>query len=136
LLTQEGARIVGQNAISVGGVQRRRCKRETIDAPENISTRAMALDLKTRASLVRSIARGRTWLQEITSGKSRDVIAIAQRENLSARSVQMTLSLAFLAPTIVVQAVEGKLSSGLGQRSLSGVPHEWTTQCAQAYRKA
>jgi hypothetical protein len=128
LLTQ-ASRSSGSDAISMVSIPpSRRCKQQTNEGPEDASANVVQLDLKTRASLVRSIARGRAWLRELTSGASRDAIAIAQRENLSARSVQMTLALALLAPKIVAKAVEGKLPSGLGQRSLSELPNDWRRQ--------
>jgi hypothetical protein len=52
-----------------------------------------------RATLVRAIVRGRRWLDELNAGSSANVEAIAKREGCcSARKVNMTVSLAFLAP--------------------------------------
>jgi site-specific DNA recombinase len=130
VLTPQGGQIIGSSALSVHWAPALGPRgREATGRGENVSVDAMRLDLKTRASLVRSIARGRRWLDEIIGGRSRDAIAIAARENLSARSVRMTLSLGLLAPDIVSRAVQGKLPSGLGQRSLSELPNDWTTQC-------
>jgi hypothetical protein len=41
---------------------------------------------------------------------------IAAREGKSERSIRMTLSLAFIAPPIVVAAIEGRLPRGLPAR--------------------
>jgi hypothetical protein len=40
----------------------------------------------------------------------------------------MTLSLAFLSPTIVKAAVEGALPGGLGVASLTELPGDWERQ--------
>jgi hypothetical protein len=50
-------------------------------------------------------ARGCCWLDEIVSGSVTDVQHIAKRQKYSARQVNMTISLAFLAPDLVRAAV-------------------------------
>src|SRR3954451_12811758 len=52
-----------------------------------------------RTALIKAIARGRLWLDEIVSGRVADAEQIAKREKCSARHVNMAISLAFLAPT-------------------------------------
>jgi site-specific DNA recombinase len=54
-----------------------------------------------RLRLVSAIARGRRWLDEMISGAVTDVEQIALRERCSVRHVNMTISLAFLAPKLV-----------------------------------
>src|SRR6202140_13570 len=54
--------------------------------------------IERRARLVSAIARGRRWLDEMVSGSVTDVQQIASRQKCSARQVNMTISLAFLAP--------------------------------------
>jgi site-specific DNA recombinase len=54
--------------------------------------------IERRARLVSAIARGRRWLDEIVSGSVTDVQQIASRQKCSVRQVNMTISLAFLAP--------------------------------------
>jgi site-specific DNA recombinase len=80
-----------------------------------------------RARLVTAIARGRRWLDEVvTSGTTAE--QIAARERCSARKVNMTISLAFLAPELVKAAIEGRLPRGIGMTRLSDLPAEWTLQ--------
>ena len=74
---------------------------------------ARPIRAETRATLVASIARGRRWLDEIVAG-SVSVDQIAAREKCSIRQVNMTISLAFLAPRLVQTAVEGRLPRGIG----------------------
>ncbi|WP_375462287.1 recombinase family protein, partial [uncultured Enterovirga sp.] len=81
-----------------------------------------------RARLLRSIARGRGWLDEIVSGSIADTDAIASREGCSERSVRMTLSLAFLSPEVVRTIVAGGLPRGIGLAQLSEQPAPWHAQ--------
>ena len=83
---------------------------------------------ETRAKLVASIARGRHWLDEIVTGAVTDVEQIAARENCGVRKVNMTISLAFLAPDLVKAAIEGRLPRGLGVARLCDCPAEWSRQ--------
>jgi site-specific DNA recombinase len=57
-----------------------------------------------------------------------DIEAIASRERCSVRKINMTLSLAFLAPDLVKAAIEGRLPRGIGIARLSDPPAEWPKQ--------
>jgi DNA invertase Pin-like site-specific DNA recombinase len=81
-----------------------------------------------RVRLVNAIARGRRWLHEIVSGSVTDVEQIAARQKCSARHVNMTISLAFLAPDLVRAAVQGRLPRGIGVERLRDAPAEWVQQ--------
>jgi hypothetical protein len=83
---------------------------------------------ETRATLVSSIARGRRWLDELKADPIANVEAIAKREGCSARKVNMTISLAFLAPDLVKAAIEGRLPRGMGVARLCDMPAEWSRQ--------
>jgi hypothetical protein len=76
---------------------------------------------------VTSIACGRRWLDEIITGAV-DVEQIAAREKCSVRQVNMTISLAFLSPTLVNAAIDGRLPRGIGIARLRDAPAEWTKQ--------
>jgi hypothetical protein len=54
--------------------------------------------------------------------------AIAHRERCSVRKVNMTISLAFLAPNLVKAAIEGRLPYGMGVTRLCELPAEWLRQ--------
>jgi site-specific DNA recombinase len=84
--------------------------------------------IERRARLVSAIARGRRWLDEIISGAVTDVQQIASRQKCSVRLVNMTISLAFLAPDLVRAAVEGRLPRGIGVERLRDAPAEWDRQ--------
>ena len=77
---------------------------------------------ETRATLVASIARGRRWLDELVDDANANVESIAKRERCSVRKVNMTISLAFLAPDLVKAAIEGRLPHGMGVARLRDAP--------------
>ncbi|MGN6410321.1 MAG: recombinase family protein, partial [Nitrobacter sp.] len=52
----------------------------------------------------------------------------ANREKCSIRQVNMTISLAFLAPSLVQAAVDGRLPRGIGVSNLRDAPAEWSQQ--------
>ena len=81
-----------------------------------------------RARLVSAIARGRRWLDDVVSGRVTTVAQLCAREKCSARQVNMTISLAFLAPNLVRAAVEGRLPRGIGIERLRDLPTEWSRQ--------
>jgi hypothetical protein len=81
-----------------------------------------------RARLVSTIARGRRWLDDVVSGRVTTVAQLCAREKCSVRQVNMTISLAFLAPNLVKAAVEGRLPRGIGIERLRDPPTEWSRQ--------
>jgi DNA invertase Pin-like site-specific DNA recombinase len=83
---------------------------------------------ETRAKLVTAIAQGRRWLDEIVTGTVTSVDQIADREQCTARQVNMIISLAFLSPALVRAAVEGCLPRGVGIASMRDAPVTWSLQ--------
>jgi site-specific DNA recombinase len=81
-----------------------------------------------RATLVASIARGRRWLDELIADPTANTESIAGREGCSVRKVNMTISLAFLAPDLVKAAIDGRLPHGMGVARLCDLPAEWSRQ--------
>jgi hypothetical protein len=53
---------------------------------------------------------------------------LAKRERCTVRQVNLTLSLAFLAPQLVKAAVEGRLPRGINIERLCDSPAEWSIQ--------
>jgi hypothetical protein len=106
-------------------------RRREIMAPACVSAEdRRPIRAETRATLVASIARGRRWLEEIIAGTVTSVDQIAAREKCSVRQVNMTISLAFLAPKLVKAAVEGRLPRSIGVTRLRDAPAEWSRQYA------
>jgi DNA invertase Pin-like site-specific DNA recombinase len=91
---------------------------------------ARPIRAETRATLVASIARGRRWLEELVTDVKANVESIARRERCSVRQVNMTISLAFLAPDLVRAAIDGRLPRGIGVTRLRDAPVEWSRQHA------
>ena len=89
-------------------------------APPGIDTRPIRSE--TRATLVRSIASGRRWLNEIVTGNATGPEAIAARERCTPRHVTKLMSLAFLAPDLVQAAIDGRLPRGVGVSRLTDAP--------------
>jgi DNA invertase Pin-like site-specific DNA recombinase len=96
--------------------------------PTSASLPLRPMKLERRATLVAAIARGRRWLDELIADSESDAQAIARREHCSLRHVNMTLSLAFLSPTLVKAAVEGRLTRGIGVEQLRDLPIQWDLQ--------
>ena len=81
-----------------------------------------------RLRLITAIARGRRWLEEIMTGTITDAKQLARRERCTVRQVNMTLSLAFLAPQLVKAAVEGRLPRGINIERLRDPDADWSRQ--------
>lgn len=79
--------------------------------------------------LLRRVARGYAWWDEIRRGKV-TLKEIIKREKLSRRFVAIHLDLAFLAPDLVAAIVEGKQPITLNAQTLRSMPLplNWTEQ--------
>jgi DNA invertase Pin-like site-specific DNA recombinase len=104
-------------------------RRREILLPETPSPQlARPIRSENRALLIASIAKGRLWLNELMIEPPITVEGIAEREGCSVRKVNMTISLAFLAPDLVNAAIEGRLPYGTGVTRLCELPPEWSRQ--------
>ena len=82
-------------------------------------------------SLLKAVARGYRWFNELASGKSASIREIAKREGVCDSSVKRLIPLAFLAPEIVRSICEGSQPSTLTAEALkhtAPLPLEWTKQ--------
>jgi len=82
-------------------------------------------------SLVKAVARGRIWSQDLISGRAKSVAEIAKREGFNERSVRRLIQLGFLAPKIVEAIVEGREPPELTARGLTrriDLPMLWSEQ--------
>jgi hypothetical protein len=104
-------------------------RRREILVPDNVTPElARPIRSESRALLVAAIARGRRWLHELATNPTATVESIAKRAGCSPRKVNMTISLAFLAPDLVKAAIEGRLPHGMGLTRLCELPAEWSRQ--------
>jgi hypothetical protein len=100
--------------------------REIIAAPGLPTPRPMKAEA--RALLLRSIALGRKWLDQIVRGSASGFDAIATREDCSKRHVERTIALAFLSPDLVRAIAESRLPRGVHSAALADAPMEWSQQ--------
>ena len=127
--TEEGSHSADDQMLSIPWQKPPSKKSRRILIPVGVSRNEVrATRIERRARLVNAIARGRRWLDEIVSGSVTDVQQIAARQKCSVRQVNMTISLAFLAPDLVKAAVEGRLPRGIGVERLRDAPAEWSRQ--------
>ena len=104
-------------------------RRREILLPKSLTPEATRpIRSESRAHLVAAIARGRRWLDELMTDAKASTESIANREGCTVRQVHMTISLAFLAPSLVQAAIEGRLPHGMGVTRLRDLPAEWSRQ--------
>jgi site-specific DNA recombinase len=103
-------------------------KREIIQGADDAKTYARPMPANARAILIEALRDARRWLDELLSDSLLTLEALALREGRTARSIRMTLSLAFLAPKIVKAAVDGRLPRGFGLKRLVDLPMAWPDQ--------
>jgi site-specific DNA recombinase len=81
------------------------------------------------SSLLKAVARGRTWHEWILAGEVSGQRAIAQKLGLNERYVSRVLTCAFLAPDIVEAILDGRQPSDLTFRKLTHrLPLSWIEQ--------
>ena len=101
--------------------------RDVIQPASASTQRTRTIRAGRRAGLIRAIVRGRQWLDEIVSGRS-TIEEIAVRQKCSVRQINLTLSMAFLAPPLVRATIEGRLPRGIGIAELRDAPPAWSKQ--------
>src|SRR3982075_2768571 len=118
-----------RNVIEVPWCKTPSTRRREVLVPEaGPPQNARPIRSENRAILVASIARGRRWLDELIADPAANTESIAGREGCSVRKVNMTISLAFLAPDLVKAAIDGRLPHGMGVAPLSALPAEGSRQ--------
>ncbi len=102
--------------------------REILLPPSVARATVRPIKVERRAALLKSIARGREWLDQIITGAAQGPEQIAAANRCSVRHVNMTISMAFIAPALVRAAIEGRLPRGIGVAALRDPPAEWSRQ--------
>ena len=77
---------------------------------------------------MRGRLRRKPQLEELVKGLVGDVAELAARENRTARSIRLTLSLAFLDPALIDAACTGTLPRGYGVTRLMDLPARFADQ--------
>ncbi len=85
-------------------------------------------------ALIRLIARGRRWYEQLTAGEMRSLRDIAQAEKLDERYVARILYSSLLAPDIIEMVVQGRQPARFTVKTLKRLPPlDWDEQ-RRAYR--
>ena len=61
-------------------------------------------------ALIKAIARGRAWFEELATGRARSLQVLAKRDGISRRYIRRLISLAFLSPQLVEAILQGRQS--------------------------
>src|SRR5206468_8929097 len=97
--TEEGSHSTEGQLLSIPWQKPLSRKSRQILIPLGVSRNEVRpIRIERRARLVNAIARGGRWLDQIVSGSAANIEQIAARQKCSVRQVDMTISLAFLAP--------------------------------------
>lgn len=104
-------------------------KREILGHSDTTSPRPIRG--KARSRLLKGIAQGRLWLDQLIEGQVESINDLTSKQSVSEKTVRSTLSLAFLAPDIVQAAIDGKLPRGIGVTQMTDLPMDWAAQRQQ-----
>jgi site-specific DNA recombinase len=81
-------------------------------------------------ALVKAIARGRAWFEELAAGRVRSLQELALRDGITRRYIRRLVDLAFLSPQLVEAIIQGRQSDELTATRLTelDLPLDWAEQ--------
>src|SRR5438034_7027740 len=81
-------------------------------------------------TLIKAIARGRAWFEELAAGRARSLRELAERDSITRRYVRRLVDLAFLSPELVEAILHGRQPVELTATRLTelDLPLDWTDQ--------
>jgi hypothetical protein len=81
-------------------------------------------------TLIKAIARGRAWFEELAAGRARSLRELAERDGITRRYVRRLVDLAFLSPELVEAMLQGRQPVELTATRLTelDLPLDWTDQ--------
>ena len=81
-------------------------------------------------TLIKAIARGRAWFEELAAGRARSLRELAERDGITRRYVRRLVDLAFLRPELVEVILHGRQPVELTATRLTelDLPLDWTDQ--------
>lgn len=88
-------------------------------------------------ALIKAIARGVSWFDELATGRADTVTAIARREHVTDRYVSQLVELALLSPRIVERALDGVRGMRVSAKQLVfdiELHSAWSEQESQIFR--
>jgi len=81
-------------------------------------------------ALLKAIARGRAWFEELATGRARSLGQIAERDGITRRYIRRLVDLAFLSPRLVEAILQGRQPVELTATRLTelDLPLDWAEQ--------
>jgi len=81
-------------------------------------------------ALVKAIARGHAWFEELATGRVRSLQELARRDGITRRYIRRLVGLAFLSPQLVEAILQGRQPVELTATRLTelDLPLDWTEQ--------
>src|SRR3984893_4315082 len=81
-------------------------------------------------TLIKAIARGRAWFEELAAGRARSLRELAERDGITRRYVRRLVDLAFLSPELVEAILQGRQPVELTATRLTelDLPLDWADQ--------
>jgi site-specific DNA recombinase len=81
-------------------------------------------------TLIKAIARGHAWFEELAAGRARSLRELAERDGITRRYVRRLVDLAFLSPELVESILHGRQPVELTATRLTelDLPLDWTDQ--------
>ena len=80
--------------------------------------------------LIKAIARGRAWFEELAAGRARSLQELAKRDGIARRYIRRLVGLAFLSPELVEAILQGRQPVELTATRLTelDLPLDWREQ--------
>ena len=81
-------------------------------------------------ALLKAIARGRGWFDELVTGRALSLHELAKRDGISRRYIRRLVGLAFLSPELGEAILQGRQPFALAATRLTelDLPLDWTEQ--------
>ena len=86
--------------------------------------------LRCDPALIKAIARGRAWFEELAIGRARSLQDLANRDGITRRYIRRLVDVAFLSPELVEAILQGRQPVELTATRLTelDLPLDWTEQ--------
>ena len=111
-------------------------RREIIQVEGEPPSAPRPMRTKARAILIDALRDAHRRLDELTTSPNQTTESLAAREGNTERWIRRTMSLAFLSPTLVKAAIDGRLPRGFGVKRLMDPPVAWSDQWSALGLKA
>jgi site-specific DNA recombinase len=81
-------------------------------------------------ALIKAIARGQLWFEELATGRARSLHELATREGITRRYIRRLVNLAFLSPQLIEAILQGRQPIALTVTRLTelDLPLDWSEQ--------